>query len=82
MNDQERRHHANELRAGRAPFREPGGWRWSETKDRHRRAAVEPQLTERDNPVTMTLYGPDGKPLRQFTERPKVPFGYHGRGDA
>lgn len=65
----------------RVPFSEPGGWVWPDTKNRYRWDTVEPELTETENPVVATLLGPDGKPLRQMTERRTVPFGYQSTKD-
>ena len=33
-----------------------------------------PDVTVTENPVVAELLGPDGKPIRQWTERP--PFGF------
>lgn len=35
-----------------------------------------PGVTETENPVTATLYGPDGAVLIEIRERQTVPFGY------
>lgn len=63
--------------SGRMPEGTPRGWFWSDARD-PRRVPATPQatLTETDNPVTATLLGPDGRPLRQLTQRPRLPFGY------
>lgn len=61
----------------RVPSQTPKGWWWRDGQDRDPGAAPEPTLHETENPITKTLLGPDGKPLRQWRERP--PFGYRKR---
>lgn len=39
-----------------------------------------PDVTETDNPVIATLYGPDGDVLIELHERRTVPFGFQ-RGE-
>lgn len=35
-----------------------------------------PELTETENPVVAELLGPHGEAIRQWRERPTVPFGF------
>ena len=55
---------------------EPGDWEWRHSQRPHHASLDDVELTVSDNPVVATLLGPDGKPIRQWRERP--PFGYVG----